>query len=58
MFARTLEEIQSSAPKRAIYLRALLATLAICVGLTTIGLGVDMVSIGGFVLVALIGSTS
>jgi hypothetical protein len=37
MFARTLEEIQSSAPKRKIYVRALLATLAISVALTAIG---------------------
>jgi Glycosyltransferase family 87 len=37
MFARTLEEIQSSAPKRAIYVRALLAALATCVALSAIG---------------------
>ena len=37
MFARTLEEVQSSPPKRAIYVRALLAILTICVALSAIG---------------------
>ena len=37
MFATVLEEIQSSPPNRAIYLRALLATMAVCVALSAIG---------------------
>src|SRR5579862_8739975 len=37
MFARTLEDIQSSPSKRATYVRALLAMLAICVALSAIG---------------------
>jgi hypothetical protein len=37
MFAKALEEIQSSAPKRAIYVRALLAMLTISVALSAIG---------------------
>jgi len=37
MFATTLEEIQSSAPKRKIYVRALLGMLTLCVVLSAIG---------------------
>ncbi len=46
MVAKTLETIQASAPKQAVYLRALMAVLALCVALKTIwfariGFGLD-----------------
>jgi hypothetical protein len=59
MLAKTLETIQSSAPKQAAYLRALMAVLALCVALKAIwfarlGFGLDreLVDFDAFHIVA------